>query len=55
MTPGVTAALIGLAGTIAASLIALTSAVFVFRRSESLEKKATNKAILAETALLGRH
>jgi hypothetical protein len=48
MTPGITVALIGLAGTIAASLIALTSAVFVFRRGQSLEKKATNKAILAE-------
>jgi len=48
MTPGITAALIGLAGTIAAALIALTSAVFVFRRGESHEKKAANKAILAE-------
>lgn len=48
MTPAITNALIGLAGTIAASLIALTSAVFVFRRGQSLEKKATNKAILAE-------
>lgn len=48
MTSGNGAALIGLVGTIAAALIALASAVFIFRRNLTIEKKATNKAILAE-------
>lgn len=48
MTAADSRALIGLVGTIAAALIALASAVFVFWRGQALEKRATNKAILAE-------
>jgi hypothetical protein len=48
MSSSITAALIAVAGTIAAALIALATSVILFRRGQSLERKATNKAILAE-------